>query len=59
MSKSKVYFVKLNELNKIKNLLPEFAPPLGIKIHFGEEGNITYLPAVYVKKIAGMVENPT
>jgi len=59
MSKSKVYFVKLNELNKIKNLLPEFIPPLGIKVHFGEEGNLTYLPAAYVKKIAGMVENPT
>jgi len=59
MEKSKVYFVKLNELEKIRDLLPEFTPPLGIKVHFGEEGNITYLPASYVKKIAAMVENPT
>lgn len=59
MNKAKVYFVRLNELEKIKNLLPKFASPLGIKVHFGEEGNITYLPAVYAKKIAAMVEKPT
>ncbi|MDD5071508.1 MAG: DUF362 domain-containing protein [Patescibacteria group bacterium] len=58
MDKAEVYFIKLNELNKIKNLLPEFPPPLGVKVHFGEEGNVTYLPAAYVKEIAGMVENP-
>ncbi|MFA4833462.1 MAG: DUF362 domain-containing protein [Patescibacteria group bacterium] len=58
MDKAKVYFIKLDELNKIKNLLPGFTPPLGIKVHFGEEGNTTYLPASYVKEIAGMVENP-
>ncbi|MDD5032446.1 MAG: DUF362 domain-containing protein [Patescibacteria group bacterium] len=59
MQKAEVYFVKLNELNKIKSLLPEFTAPLGIKVHFGEEGNITYLPSSYVKKMAGMVKNPT
>jgi len=59
MGKSKVYFIKLNELNKIKNLLPEFASPLGVKVHFGEEGNTTYLPASYVKAVSEMVENPT
>jgi len=58
MDKAKVYFIKLNELNKVKNLLPEFASPLGVKVHFGEEGNITYLPASYVKEIVEMVENP-
>ncbi|MDD5295032.1 MAG: DUF362 domain-containing protein, partial [Patescibacteria group bacterium] len=58
MAKAKVYFVKLSELNKIKSLLPEFPAPLGIKVHFGEEGNVTYLPAGYVKEIAGMVKNP-
>ncbi len=59
MDKARVYFIKLNELNKIKELLPEFSSPLGVKVHFGEEGNITYLPASYVKAVAGMVNNPT
>lgn len=59
MQKAKVYFVKLSELNKIKDLLPEFILPPGIKVHFGEEGNITYLPAAYVKEIAAMVGSPT
>ncbi len=57
--KAKVYFIKLNELEKIKGLLPAFRRPLGIKIHFGEEGNITHLPASLVKPIAAMVADPT
>jgi len=59
MSKSKVYFVKLNELDKIKDLIPELSGPLGVKVHFGEEGNNTYLPAKYVKEISSWLDNPT
>src|SRR5680860_828694 len=57
MSKAKVYFVKLNELDKVKDLIPELPGPLGVKVHFGEEGNITYLPASYVKEINGWFDN--
>ncbi len=59
MNKSKVYFVKLDELNKIKDLLPEFKPPLGVKVHFGEEGNKTFVPANLIKQIVNWVDNPT
>ncbi|MDD4333500.1 MAG: DUF362 domain-containing protein [Patescibacteria group bacterium] len=59
MSKSKVYFVKLNELNKIKDLLPSFDKPLGVKVHFGERGNISFVPAVYIKQIVEMINEPT
>ena len=57
--KVKVYFLKLNELNKINDLLPKFAPPLGVKVHFGEEGNITFVPAGYIKQIVRMVKDTT
>ena len=33
---SKVYFLGLNQLEKIFNLLPQFKAPLGVKLHFGE-----------------------
>lgn len=56
---SKVYFIKLNEIDEIKKLLPEFKGKIGVKVHFGEEGNITYVPAKLVKQIVQMVENPT
>jgi len=59
MLKAKVYFVKLNELDKVKDLIPELPAPLGVKVHFGEEGNNTYLPAKYVKEITGWLNNPT
>ena len=59
MNKSKVYFVKLNEIEKIKNLLPEFKAPLGVKVHFGEDGNITYIPDAKIKPIIEIVDNPT
>ena len=58
MEKSQVYFIKLDELDKIKKLLPEFKEPLGIKVHFGEEGNVTYLPAEYIKTIISRLKKP-
>ncbi|MFO7807699.1 MAG: DUF362 domain-containing protein [Candidatus Moraniibacteriota bacterium] len=33
--------------------------PIGIKVHFGEKGNETYLPPKYVKEIAQNIKNPT
>jgi len=54
-----VYFIKLNELEKIKELLPQFKAPLGVKVHFGEEGNITFVPANLIKAITDMAANPT
>ncbi|MFC1678413.1 DUF362 domain-containing protein [Patescibacteria group bacterium] len=59
MDKSEVYFIKINELNKIKDLLPNFDDRLGIKVHFGEEGNVTYIPAKYIKEITDMLDKPT
>lgn len=59
MDKSKVYFIKLDEIEKIKNILPEFSAPLAMKVHFGEKGNVTFVPAEYIKKIAEMVSEPT
>ena len=56
---SKVYFLKLGELNKIKNLLPEFNAPLGVKVHFGERGCDTFVPADYVRQITDLVNEPT
>jgi uncharacterized protein len=59
MNKGKVFFLKLDGLNKIKDLLPEFNTPLGVKVHFGEAGNKTFVPANYVKQIADLVNEPT
>jgi uncharacterized Fe-S center protein len=59
MPASKIYFIKLNELNKIKDLLPEFTSSLGVKVHFGEEGNKTFVPAELIKPIIDMVGHPT
>lgn len=55
---SKVYFLQLNQIEKVKDLLPKFQEPLGIKVHFGEAGNITYLPPRYVKQITDMLSDP-
>ena len=59
MTKSKVYFIKLDELDKIKELLPELEQPWGVKVHFGEEGNKTYVPAELIKPIVKMTKQPT
>ncbi|MDZ7611725.1 MAG: DUF362 domain-containing protein [Candidatus Moranbacteria bacterium] len=58
MEKSKVYFVKLNEIAKINNLLPDLEQPVGVKVHFGEEGNETYLSPKYAREVTQMVPNP-
>ena len=55
---SKVYFVKIDEIEKIKELLPEFEMPLGVKVHFGEQGNTTFVPAKYIKQITDFLDNP-
>lgn len=57
--KSKVYFIKLDEIGKIKDLLPRFNTPLGVKVHFGEEGNKTFVSADLIKEIIDMVASPT
>ncbi|MFH1822407.1 MAG: DUF362 domain-containing protein [Patescibacteria group bacterium] len=57
--KSKVYFIKLNEVEKIRQLLPKLRAPVGIKVHFGEEGNVTYMPASTIKPLVEMINNPT
>ncbi len=57
--KSKVYFLKLSEIEKIKDLLPRFEGKLGLKCHFGEEGNNAYLSPEYIKQISAMVNFPT
>ena len=57
-NKVKVYFVKLNELEKIKSILPSFEGKLGLKCHFGEAGNDAFVSADYIKEISKMVEHP-
>lgn len=57
MEKAKVYFLKLNDIGKIKDLLPQFNDKLGIKVHFGEPGNDAFISAKLIKKIAAMVNN--
>ena len=57
-NKSKVYFIKLDEIDKIKDIVPEFSGKLGFKCHFGERGNDAYVPADYIKKIAFMFNFP-
>lgn len=57
--KSKVYFVKLDEIQKIKDLLPMFDKSAGVKVHFGERGCDTFVPAKYIKKITDNLDQPT
>ncbi len=52
---SKVYFLKIDELDKLKGLLPEFDLPLGVKVHFGEQGNTTFVPANIIKEVCSSV----
>ena len=59
MSKAKVYYIKLNEKNKIKELLPDFPGKIGFKCHFGEEGNDAFVPAELIKPIAMMAPQAT
>lgn len=56
MEKSRVYFIKLNELDKISQHLSNFEGPLGVKVHFGEEGNTTFIPSELIKKITDLVK---
>lgn len=54
--RSRVYFINLDEIHRIKELLPEFIGPLGVKVHFGEEGNITYIKPDFIKPIVKELE---
>ncbi len=54
-----VYFLPTLDKNKIKKILPEFSGKLGVKVHFGEQGNQTFIPAKEIKKIVGLLEKPT
>ncbi len=56
--KAKVYFLKMNDLAKVKSLLPTFEGRLGLKCHFGEEGNDAFVSASFIKQIAAMVSFP-
>ena len=59
MSQSQVYFLQFQDLDKLRDLLPEFQPSLGLKTHFGEDHNNTYLPPELVKQVSEMVSSPT
>jgi uncharacterized Fe-S center protein len=52
---SDVYFIKDKFDEKIPEILKKLCPnfsKVGIKVHFGEEGNVTYLPPKYVKIVS-------
>lgn len=55
---STVYFLPQTDLKKIKQILPKFSGRLGVKVHFGEENNTTFIPAQKIKKIIGLLEEP-
>jgi len=55
---SPVYFFRSNEIGKLIKILPKFRNRLGIKVHFGEEGNRTFIPAKVIKKITDSIKNP-
>ncbi|HRY63194.1 MAG TPA: DUF362 domain-containing protein, partial [Patescibacteria group bacterium] len=56
---SSVYFLKNLDPVKIKSVLPKFTTPLGVKVHFGEEGNTTFIPAEKIKQIVDLLSSPT
>jgi uncharacterized protein len=56
--KSRVYFIKLEDVEKIESIIPEFRGALGLKCHFGEKGNDAFVSAEYMKKVASMVGFP-
>ncbi|MBW2977838.1 DUF362 domain-containing protein [Candidatus Woesearchaeota archaeon] len=52
---SDVYFIKDNFEENIPKILKKLCPDfstVGVKVHFGEAGNVTFVPAKYVKIIA-------
>ena len=57
--KSKVFFIKVDEIKKIRDILPKFEPSLGVKVHFGERGCDTFVPAKYIKTITDNLDKPT
>lgn len=57
--KAKVYFLALDQAGKIKNLLPQFTGRLGVKVHFGEKGNVTFVPAEMIRTVVSELEEPT
>ncbi len=59
VQQSNVYFIKLKEIEKIKELLPEFKGKVGVKVHFGEKGNISFVSAKSIKPIVEMIDSPT
>ncbi len=56
---TKVYFLKKIEFKKIKTVLPNFKQPLGVKVHFGERGNETFISASVIKQITDLLQAPT
>jgi len=56
---SEVYFFPIEQLDKIKELLPDLPASLGVKVHFGEEGNTTFIPANLIKRVVDFVAQPT
>ncbi len=59
MDKAKVYFVKLDDIGRLKELLPQFKGKLGMKVHFGEKGANMRVPAEYFREIASLADFPT
>ncbi|HOZ36390.1 MAG TPA: DUF362 domain-containing protein [bacterium] len=54
-----VYFLTNLDPQKIKSVLPKFTSPLGVKVHFGEEGNTTFVPAEKIKQLVDLLPSPT
>jgi hypothetical protein len=58
MSASRVHFLQFNNMDPIKGVLPEFPQPLAVKTHFGEDGNVSFLPAHIIIDICALVKDP-
>ncbi len=56
MSKSQVYYSE-NNYDSLLGYLPKLYGQVGLKVHVGEPGNTTYLPAIYAKKVYRQIKN--
>lgn len=56
ISKATVYFSK-DEFNKILEVMPQIPGRVGIKIHVGEQGNVTYMKPEYSNQVLRYLED--
>lgn len=58
-NKKDVFFVKLNEADKLEVFLSELKGRVAVKTHFGEQGNTAYIKADKIKGLCKFLDKPT